>query len=155
MNVQVHHAVSDLAWTTGLAIVRAIVAGDRDPMSLAAKRDPRCRKSIEEIARYLTGNWRDEHLFNLGAALKLFETIEGQIRQYEERLLKQIEELEPPERQNQPVPPHPNPAKERDIRGHGDQPARTSLWRVLGLSLLRLKGIGEAAAPTRLSEVEL
>jgi hypothetical protein len=155
MNVQVHHAVSDLAGTTGLAIVRAIIAGERDPMSLAAKRDPRCRKSVQEIARHLTGNWREDHLFNLTSALKLFEAIEEQIRQYEERLLKQIEVLTPPERRTQPVPPHPNPAKERDIRGHGDQPTRTTLWRFSGLDLLRINGIGTAGAKTILTEVGL
>ena len=51
MNVQVHRAVADLTGTTGLAIVRAIVAAAR----LAAHRDPRCHKSVAEIARYLTG----------------------------------------------------------------------------------------------------
>ena len=50
MNVQVHRAVSDLTGTTGMAIVRAIVAGERDPLRLAANRDPRCRKSVEQIA---------------------------------------------------------------------------------------------------------
>ncbi len=69
MNVQVHRAVSDLTGTTGLAIVRAIVAGERNPARLAVNRDRRCRKSVEEIAQYLTGNWREEHLFNLASAL--------------------------------------------------------------------------------------
>jgi len=155
MNVQVHHAVSDLAGTTGLAIIRAIVAGDRDPMGLAAKRDPRCRKSVEEIARYLTGNWREEHLFNLASALKLFDGIEEQIRLYEDRLLKQVELLAPPERQNQPAPQHPKADKERYIRTHREQPARTALWQFAGLDLLRIDGIGVGAAKTILTEVGL
>jgi transposase len=55
MNVQVHRAVADLTGATGLAIVRAIVAGERDPARLAQHRDHRCRKSAAELARYLTG----------------------------------------------------------------------------------------------------
>lgn len=69
MNVQVHHAVSDLTGKTGMAIVRAIVAGTRDPDRLAALRDRRCRKSVAEIAEHLTGTWREEHLFNLRMGL--------------------------------------------------------------------------------------
>ena len=68
MNVQIHRAVTDLTGTTGLAIVRAIVAGERDPTRLATLRDPRCRKSETAIAEHLTGTWRDEHLFNLASA---------------------------------------------------------------------------------------
>ena len=121
MNVQVHRAVSDLAGTTGLAIVRAIVAGERDPLRLAAHRDPRCRKSVQEIAQYLTGNWRQEHLFNLASALRLFDIVDDMIASYDARLLKEIEALQPPDRQYEPVPTHPNPTKEKAIRGHGEQ----------------------------------
>ena len=53
MNVQIHRAVTDLTGTTGLAIVRAIVAGERDPTRLATLRDPRCRKSETAIAEHL------------------------------------------------------------------------------------------------------
>src|ERR1700730_13600357 len=55
MNVQVHRAVTDLTGVTGMAIVRAIVGGERDPTRLAEHRDRRCGKSADEIARYLTG----------------------------------------------------------------------------------------------------
>ncbi len=141
MNVQVHHAVSDLAGTTGLAIVRAIVAGDRSPS--------------KRLARYLTGNWREEHLFNLASALRLFDGIEEQIRLYEDRLLKQVEALAPPERQNQPVPQHPKPNKEKYIRNHREQPARRALWQFAGLDLFRIDGIGVAATKTILTEIGL
>ncbi len=62
MNVQVHHAVSDISGHTGMSIIRAIVSGERDVRKLAELRDPRCRKSVDQIAEHLTGNWRDEHL---------------------------------------------------------------------------------------------
>ena len=83
INVQVHLAVSDLTGQTGMAIVRANVAGERDARQLAALRGKRCRKSEEEFAQYLTGNWRDEHLFNLRQALELYDT-QQQIAVYEQ-----------------------------------------------------------------------
>jgi transposase len=153
MNVQVHRAVTDLTGVTGLAIVRAIVGGERDPARLALHRDRRCRKSAEEIARYLTGTWREEHLFNLASALRLFDALETEIAAYDARLLKEIESLQPPERQADPVPPHPNTAKEKAIKARGEQPARTTLWRFAGVDLTRIDGISAGAAQVVLTEV--
>jgi len=153
MNVQVHRAVTDLTGTTGMAIVRAIVAGERDPVRLSALRHHRCHKSGEQIARHLTGTWRDEHLFNLASALQLYDTVEKLIASHEARLLEAIETLQPPERKNAPVPAHPNSSKEKDIKSHGDQPARTALWRLAGLDLTRIDGIRIGAAQTILTEV--
>jgi transposase len=65
MNVRVHRAVSDIDGVTGMAILRAIVGGERDALKLAKLRDPRCRKTEQEIAEQLTGHWREDHLFSL------------------------------------------------------------------------------------------
>jgi hypothetical protein len=80
MNVRVHHAVSDVSGTTGLAIIRAIVAGEGDPMKLAQLRDPRCRNSKQQIAEYLTGHWRQAHLFNLANCLKMCDFLSAEIK---------------------------------------------------------------------------
>lgn len=95
MNVQVHRAVTDLTGTTGMAIVRAIVAGERDPARLALHRDRRCHKSVEQIAQYLTGTWREEHLFNLAAALRHYDSLQETIASYEARLLEELTALQP------------------------------------------------------------
>jgi transposase len=153
MNVQVHRAVTDLTGVTGLAIVRAIVRGERDPARLAMHRDRRCGKSAHEIARYLTGTWRDEHLFNLASALRLFDALDTEITAYDAQLLKEVESLQPPERQGESAPPHPNPAKEKAIRARGEQPARTTLWRFAGVDLTRVDGISAGAAQVVLTEV--
>lgn len=153
MNVQVHRAVTDLTGVTGMAIVRAIVAGERDPARLARHRDPRCRKSAEEIARYLTGHWREDHLFNLASALRLFDALEAELAAYDAQLLTEIAALQPPDRQAAAVPPHPNPAKEQAIKGRGEQPARTTLWRFAGADLTRIDGISAGAAAVILTEV--
>lgn len=153
MNVQVHRAVTDLTGATGMAIVRAIVQGERDPMALATLRDPRCRKSQEQIAQHLTGNWREEHLFNLSYALKLFDELDKMIASYDERLMKEVTALQPPEQQSEPVPQHSNPVKEKAIKRRGEQSARTELWRFAGVDLTRIDGIGTGAAHTILTEI--
>jgi len=153
MNVQVHRAVTDLTGTTGMAIVRAIVAGERDPARLALHRDRRCHKSVEQIAEYLTGTWREEHLFNLAAALRHYDALQDTIASYEARLLAELTTLQPVERQQEPVPRHPNPTKERAIRNRGEQDARTTLWRFAGVDLTRIDGIATGAAQIVLTEV--
>jgi transposase len=155
MNVQVHKAVTDLTGTTGMAIVRAIVAGERDPVRLSALRQNTCQKSAEEIARCLTGTWRDEHLFNLSSALQLYDAIEKMIASYESRLLKAMTALEPDQRKDSPVPVHPNPTKEKAIKARGDQATRTTLWRFAGIDLTRIDGIGVGTTKIILTEVGL
>jgi transposase len=68
MNVRLSSAVTDLSGVTGLAIVQAIVKGERDPQKLAAYRDPRVKATREEIARQLQGNWQEDLLFRLAGA---------------------------------------------------------------------------------------
>ena len=77
MNVRVHRAVSDIDGVTGMAIVQAIVAGERDARKLAKLRDPRCRKSEQEIAEQLSGHWREDHLFSLRQAVKMYQAFKS------------------------------------------------------------------------------
>src|SRR5256885_1154902 len=65
MNLQLHHVVTDITGATGMAIIRAIVAGERDPNVLARHRDRRCHASVETICQALVGNYREEHIFAL------------------------------------------------------------------------------------------
>ena len=153
MNVQVHRAVSDLTGQTGMAIVRAIVDGERNPVRLAALRHRGCKKSSQEFAEYLAGNWREEHLFNLRCALDFYDLTQRKIAVYEARILEEIRALQSVERRDKPVPPHPNGAKERMMSRRGDQKMRTQLWRFAGVDLTHIDGIGAQAALTLLTEV--
>jgi hypothetical protein len=153
MNLQIHHAVTDTTGVTGMAIVRAITAGERDPGQLAQHRDPRCKKTKEEIAAHLKGNWREEHLFNLERALVLYDHLQDQISVYESKLREKLEELEPPERKNESVPPHPNKRKENAIRRKNDQAYREALYGFAGVDLVRIDGIGVGTAAVVLTEI--
>ena len=153
MNVRVHRAVADISGRTGMAIIRAIVKGERDPRSLAELRDPRCRKSVDEIAKQLTGNWRDDHLFNLASALRLHDEVNRLLEDYEAQLQAEIEKLCPPERLEAPCPPHPNPSKQRAMKNRGELELRNLLFRFSGVDLTTIDGISPATALTILTEV--
>ena len=79
MNIQLDNVVSDLMGKTGRTIVRAIIAGERDPQVLAKHRDRRLRADEETVARALRGNWRSEHLFALAQAIEHYDFLAQQI----------------------------------------------------------------------------
>jgi len=60
-NIQLPEVLSDVTGVTGMAILRAIVAGERRGAVLARLRRPGCRRTEEDIIQALTGTWRDEH----------------------------------------------------------------------------------------------
>jgi transposase len=95
MNVQVHHVISDITGLTGLAIIDAILEGERDPAVLAQLRDPRIKASAETIAKSLQGNWRDEHLFTLRQSRKSYQHYQEQILACDEEIAKLVLAFQP------------------------------------------------------------
>jgi transposase len=93
MNVQLDNVVSDLMGKTGAGILRAIVAGERDPQELAKLRDRRLRADEETVARSLHGNWREEHLFALSQALAHYDFLTEQIEACSEAIDRTLASL--------------------------------------------------------------
>lgn len=79
MNLQLHHVVSDITGVTGMKIIRAIVAGERDPQVLATMRDVRCKASAETVRAALAGNYQPEHVFALTQALALYDFYQARV----------------------------------------------------------------------------
>ena len=153
MNIRVHHAVADLSGVTGMAIVRAIVGGERDPKVLAGLRDARCHKTVEEIAEHLRGNWRAEHLFALGQALKLYDFIQARKDEYDQEILQALKKLEQASMNHQAVPDLTRKEKMQSLKKRGQQPVREALYRMSGTDLTTIDGIGVETAETVLSEI--
>jgi transposase len=152
MNVRVHRAVKDLKGVTGMAILQAIVNGERDPVRLAKLRDPHCHKNEEEIAEQLSGHWREDHLFSLRQALKMYHGIQERIAEYEKEILAKLAKMEPEETRGQEVPKVRNPQKARAIRTRGEEPMRQALYRMSGVDLTGIDAIGVETVQLVLSE---
>ncbi len=86
MNIQLTEVLTDVLGATGQAIIRAIVAGERDPKVLANHRDRRVQASAEEITQALTGNWRDEPLFVLRQSLAMYDDIARHLTECDAKL---------------------------------------------------------------------
>ena len=154
MNLQLHKVISDITGVTGLAILRAIVAGERNPLALAELKHGRIRRSKTEIAAALTGDYRAEHVFVLQQELSLWEFYQAQIaacdRQIEQCLSEFADKVD--------LRDSPLPKPKRCQRNSGNAPnfdLRTHLYRISGVDFTRIDGLGVLTVQTILSEVGL
>lgn len=152
MNVRVHRAVSDIDGVTGMAILRAIVRGERDAGRLAKLRDPHCQKSEEEIAEQLSGHWREDHLFSLAQGLKMYDTMEERIQDYEQEMLRKLAEMEREELQGKEAPELKNKQKAKAIRKRGEERLRQALYRMSGVDLTQIDALGVETVALVVSE---
>jgi len=139
MNVQLPHVISDITGQTGMQIIRAIVAGEHDPVRLARYRDPRCASSETEIAKALTGNYRPEHLFALQQSLELYDVYNQQIRACDREIEQKYAAIEPViDIEADPLPPA------NGLRRSKNEPEfdlRTALYKLTGVDLTRIDGL--------------
>jgi len=114
MNVKLTEVVSDITGVTGMSIIRAIVAGERDPHQLASLRDSRCAKSEEQIAKALQGNYKPEHVFVLKQALAQLDFYQQQIRECDAQMEAMYAALPPSDPDDRCSPaPKPKTGKAR------------------------------------------
>jgi transposase len=151
MNVQLANAISDISGTTGQAILSAILAGERDPRTLAQLRDPRVKASEATVAKSLEGNWRPELLFVLRQEVESYRAFQTKIAECDQQLHRHYETMEAKADPKQ-LPPVP-----RDKRAHGNVPAgfdlREELYRATGVDLTAIDGLNVLTVQTLIAEV--
>jgi transposase len=162
MNVQLANTISDLSGVSGQAILRAIVAGVRDPGALAKLRDPRIAASEAEIAHSLQGHWREEVLFELRQTLEAYDFYQQQLAACDRELAKATaavasrERPGPPEGPDGAAPvPSAKPARRPKTRrkAHPGFDLAGELHRTLGVDLTRIDGIDVLTAQVIFSEI--
>ena len=146
MNIQLTEVLTDVMGMTGQAIIRAIVAGERDPTVLARHRHGSVKASVEEVRRALTGNWRQEHLFVLRQALSMYDDIARYLSECDAKL----QELMVPLRRCE-VDMGKAPRQGSKLRH--DYDLRQTLANWAGVDLTRINGLGSVVALKILSEL--
>jgi transposase len=150
MNVKLPEVVSDITGVTGMAILKAILAGQRDPVTLAHLRDRRCQHSEEQIAKALQGTWRAEHVFALHQAVARYEFYRHQLVACAAQIAAQLATF-PDQSGGQPLPPKPRKSKRKANAPRCE--ARTPLYRLAGVDRTAIEGIEEETAWIILSEI--
>jgi transposase len=155
MNVKLTEVLSDIVGMTGLLIIRAILAGERDAKVLAHLRHVNCHKSEAEIALALQGNWRDEHLFCLKQAVDLHEKYQKLVDECDRRIEKCLKSFDD---RSGGVPLPPKASRTREKSRQPSEPkfaVRQLLHRMTGVDLTVIEGIDERTAMVVLSEIGL
>lgn len=150
MNLQLHQVVTDITGATGMKILRAIIAGERDAEVLAALRDVRCKASVETIREALSGNYQPEHLFSLTQAVALYDFYQQQVAACDVEIERTLVQL----RATVSAPEAPLPKARHRTR----QPnalafnVRQALYDLLGIDLTQIHGCGPYLSLKLISE---
>jgi transposase len=147
MNVQLHKAVTDVTGVTGMRILRALVAGERDLHVLAGMRHRGVKATEEEVARALEGTYREEHMFALQQALEGYDFFQGQLSACDQAVERQL--------RKQPSAPHLavlplGRRQRRKNQPHFD--LRREIARIAGVDVCQIEGIQALTAQTLMSE---
>src|SRR5262245_64002495 len=94
MNIQLNLVLTDITGVSGLAMLRAIIAGERDPERLAEFRQPGCKHSFAEIVKALTGTWDDAQLFILKQSVEVFDYYTTKIVECDTQLEQRYQAME-------------------------------------------------------------
>jgi hypothetical protein len=150
MNVKLTETVSDITGLTGLAIIQAIIAGERDPRVLAKLRHHGCRRTEQQIALALEGTWRSEHLFALEQTHALYQFHNQQITACDQRIQSELAKL------GNRAGEKTATRKRRKLSrrsSHMRFDARGPLFRALGVDLTAIDGIDVNTTLVILSEI--
>lgn len=150
MNLLLHNVVADITGATGMRVLKAIIAGERDSKALAAHRDARCHNSAATIAKSLVGNYREEHLFSLKQAVELYETYQTKIGECEAAIARYL--ISQPNRTYDEPPASEKGARSKDcVRGGAN--IRAQLFQLAGVDLFRISGLSADTLLTLYGEV--
>jgi transposase len=154
MNLQIHRVLNDITGLSGLRILDAILAGNRDPVHLARLCHSRVKSSEDTIAKSLEGDYRPEHLFALKQSLAAFRYYQTLVAEADQELATQLNELNTAETAQAKMPERTKASpyqrrryepKNIDLRGE--------LYRIFGVDLTNVPGISAITAQTILCEI--
>ena len=150
MNIQLHRVLSDITGVSGMNILRAIIAGERDTLKLAQMKHPQVKSSTEDMAKALAGDYRPEHLFALQSALHLYDVYQLQIMECERRMEEHLGGFA-----LKTALPADHPSKARSAQGRLREQKRGLLQAIAGADLTKLPGLDVLAVQTLISEIGL
>lgn len=150
MNLLLHNVVSDITGVTGMKIIKAILAGERDPNELALNRQEGCRNSKETIAKSLVGNFRDDHMFVLKQAVELYESYQAKIAECEAAMVKHLG-IQPDITDDGPPDSGKTVRSRERVRAGLD--IRNKLFKMTGVDMFAIPGLAADTLLTLASEV--
>lgn len=150
MNIQLHHVVATITGVTGMKIIRAIVAGERNPETLAKMRDVRCKESFDTIRNSLVGNYQPEHVFALKQALAQYDFYQQCIDECDTEIERTVALLNV--ERAMPEAPLPKAKHRTKQPGEPNFDVRSAMYQLAGTDLTQIHGIGPFLALRLIAE---
>jgi len=154
MNIQLHKVISDITGVTGMRIIRAIIAGERNPLVLASMKDRRILCSTEDIIKSLEGDYRQEHMFALKQAVELYDFYHQQIDACDRQIENCLAQFD----SNVDIKTNPVPSKKGNRKRRRNEPKidlHAHLYRITGTDLTKIDGLDVMTVQTVITEVGL
>lgn len=147
-NLQIHHVIHDITGLTGLAIVDAILGGERNPSALAELRDRRIKASAETIRKSLEGNWQPEQLFTLKQSRHSYQHYQDQIAACDEKIETMLARFTPRlDPKHRPLPPDRKKEQRRNKFKTGNPKTgfdlRNEAYKLYGVDLTQVPGLAK------------
>jgi len=155
MNLKLSKVLTDITGVSGMKIIEHILQGARNPKFLATFRDHRCKCSEEEIAKALTGDYREEHLFVLRQAFESYRFVQGQLRNCDREIEARLQRIDKQLDAAQ-TPPPCGPRVSRSRTRHTLQcshDGRSLLYECFGTDVTAIPGIDVTNGFILLSEL--
>jgi transposase len=153
MNIQLNLVLTDITGVSGLAMLRAIIAGERDPQRLAEFRQPGCKHSEAEIVKALTGSWDDTQIFILKQSVDLFDYYTTKMIECDRQLERQYQAMESRWEKDASLPDLPPAKGDSKSKNAMTFNARAQIARVIGVDLVAAMGLSAITVQTIISEI--
>lgn len=150
MNIQLHHVISNITGVTGMNIIKAIIAGERDASKLATFRDYRIKSNEGTIIKALEGDYREEHLMVLKQELESYEFYLKQISECDSAIEECYKKFD--KRSDGDLP---NDKRQRKSKNAPKFDLQQSLYNTVGVDCSQIPGLRELSVQTIISEVGL
>lgn len=153
MNLQIHNVISDITGVTGLAILDAILSGERNPQKLAAFTNGRIKATKDIIAKSLEGDYLPEHVFTLKQSLQVYRHYQQMIAECDKEIESHLNNFDSRIDLDKNPPPPPASSSRRGKGNEPDFDLRTHMYRILGTDLTQIEGISAVTAHIFFTEV--
>jgi transposase len=147
MNVKLQHVIADITGKSGMAIIKAILTGERDPKKLSELCDGRIKASKGDIISSLNGFWKEEHLFELEQSFKLYNDYRARIRECDDKINLHLSKYA--------GMAAPSPVVAKPKENNLNFKPETALYKITGTELSEIFGITSTTAVELISEIGL
>lgn len=155
MNIKLQNVIADITGKSGQAIIKSIIAGERNPEELVKLLDGRIKASKESVCKSLHGIWKEENLFELKQSFDLYHTYREMIKECDLHIKEHMAEKASISDKEETPSAAPAKKKYKTNKNNLNFDATAMLQKIVGTDLTEIFGITDTNAIEIISEIGL